>query len=69
MYGLLCLASFTGWIIFHFMDICHTLFIHLAVDGRLSCFSSLAVTGNVAVSIRAHVFVCTLKFSFRDTGY
>ena len=44
-----------------------SLFIHLSVDGHLSCLHFLAIMSNSAMNILAQVFVWTRVFS--SLGY
>ena len=54
-------TSVCGQIIFHCIWICHILFIHLSVDGRLNHSHSL---NNAAMNIHIQVFVQTYVFSY-----
>ena len=45
-----------GWIIFHCMYIClHIYFMHLSLNGHLSCFHILVIINNTTVSTEVHV--------------
>ena len=41
--------------IFHYICIYHTFFIHSSVDGHLGCFHILAIVNSVAMNIGVHV--------------
>ena len=42
---------------------CHILFIHSPVDGRLGCFRVLAIVNSAALNIGVHVSFAIIVFS------
>ena len=57
------ILNFLLWLNILFSCICHILFVHLSIDGYLSCFLLWAVMNKAAISVHVTSF-CVDMFSF-----